>query len=662
MRRFVLLLVVGGIALFCASQMYADDTRATTSSELSVAAPRDLFSVSIRNSQDAASLRSLGIDPLLRLDNEYLVLATGDFSKQAASFGLESRLIRAGVRRDQLALDRRHDRTNLERFPLVYEAGEVRLLLVENIPSVLATEDTPTINALGDDKAAIVYSQPYAPKIALEMQTDLDSLGALISQDSLTSYLLRLQAFYRRTAGTDSNLAARVWLANKFTSFGYNSVYYDTFTIGSRHCANVIATKPGARFPEGHIIVGAHFDAVSSSPGADDNGTGTAAVLEIARVLHDIPTDVSVVFIAFDYEEGGLLGAEHYADRAVQQEEIIPLMFNMDMIGHLSNSNTARLYGVTSAFTQMWDNLANPMVGIDGIMSGLSAGSDHWPFYQSGYTAIFLAEYDFSTVYHSFRDSTSYINFDYFTRMVRPTIATVYAATLDPDNDGLVGSEDNCPFLAGPEFPDLDGDGVGDPCDNCQGEVNPPQTDSDRDDLGDACDNCPTVANNAQDDADNDGSGDLCDNCLTVFNPSQEDLDLDGVGTPCDNCPTNYNPSQLDPDQDGIGSMCDNCDDVANPDQADSDHDGLGDACDCQCYCHGDPGGCDLWHDILDVVATIGVAFRNAQAIPDIHPDCPVVTTDMDCSGGTDIVDVVKVVNVAFRNANPVTEFCNPCP
>ncbi len=661
MRRLALLLLVGGVALFCASQMYADDIGVTASAELSAAVPRDLFSVSVRNAQDATSLRSLGIDPLLRLDNEYLVLATGEFSKQAASLGLESRLIRAGVRRDQLALDRRHDRTNLERFPLVYEAGEVRLLLVEDILSVMASEDTPTLKALGDDKAAIVYSLPYAPKITLDVQTDLDSLGALISQDSLTSYLLRLQAFYRRTAGSDSNLAARVWLANKFTSFGYNSVYYDTFTIGSRHCANVVATKLGTLHPEGHIIVGAHFDAVSSSPGADDNGTGTAAVLEIARVLYDIPTDVSVVFIAFDYEEGGLLGSEHYVDRAVQEEEIIPLMFNMDMIGHLTNTNRASLYGAASGFIQMWDNLANPMVGIDGIMSGLSAGSDHWPFYQNGYTAIFLAEYDFSTVYHSFRDSTSYINFNYFARMVRPSIATVYAATLDPDNDGLVGVDDNCPFIAGPEFPDFDADGVGDPCDNCQSVINPTQEDTDRDDLGDACDNCPAVGNIYQEDGDGDGSGDVCDNCLTVFNPSQEDSDVDGAGTPCDNCPTEYNPSQLDSDQDGIGSICDNCYDVANPDQADSDHDGLGDACDCQCYCHGDPGECDLWHDILDVVATIGVAFRSAPAIPDIHPDCPVVTTDMDCSGGTDIVDVVKAVNVAFRNADAATEFCVPC-
>ncbi len=686
MRRLVLLLLVGGIALFCASQMYADDTRAKASAGLSAALPHDLFSVSIRDSQDAASLRSLGIDPLLRLDNEYLVLATGDFSKLAASLDLETRLMRAGVRRDQLALDRLPDRANLERFPLVYEAGEVRLLLVEDIPSVMATEDTPTITALGDDKAAIVYSLPYAPKITLDVQTDLDSLGALISQDSLTSYLLRLQAFYRRTSGTDSNLASRIWLGDKFASFGYDSVYFDTFTINGRPCANVVATKLGTLFPAGHIIVGAHFDAVSTSPGADDNGTGTAAVLEVARILHDIPTDLSVVFIAFDYEEGGLWGAKHYADRAELQEEIIPLMFNMDMIGHLTNTDRAKLYGATSAFIQLWDDLATPMVDIDGIMSGLSSGSDHWPFYQNGYTAIFLHEYDFSTVYHSARDSTTYVNFDYFTRMVRPSIATVYAATLDPDNDGLVGSEDNCPFLAGPASPDADGDGVGDPCDNCQGEVNPAQTDTDRDDVGDACDNCPAVGNNSQDDGDSDGLGDVCDNCIETANPAQDDRDGDGVGDFCDACPDNWDPTQFDYDHDGRNDACDNCDFLANPLQEDADGDGLGDACD-NCLLTANPDQADTEYgdygdgvgdacDNCPTIDNLNQADSDTDVIGDACDNCVTVANydqeDLDgdgigdacdpclcfCHGDpacdsviADVLDIVRAVEAAFRNS-----------
>jgi aminopeptidase YwaD len=121
-------------------------------------------------------------------------------------------------------------------------------------------------------------------------------------------------------------------------------MFFANVSGGNRPCFNVVATKLGTLYPERHIIVGAHHDGVSTSPAADDNGTGTAAVLEIARVLKDIPTDVSIVFITFDAEEYGLHGAWHYANTAVAEGEKIVFMFNMDMIGHLSNDTDAKLY------------------------------------------------------------------------------------------------------------------------------------------------------------------------------------------------------------------------------------------------------------------------------------------------------------------------------
>lgn len=116
-------------------------------------------------------------------------------------------------------------------------------------------------------------------------------------------------------------------------------------------------------------------------------------------------------------------------------------------------------------------------------------------------------------------------------------------------------------------------------------------------------------------------------------------------------------------DPDGDGATClDNCPSIPNPDQADSDNDGIGDACQCACDCSGDPGGCDGFQDVVDVVQVINVAFRGAASVPDPNVNCDYETTDTNCSSSTDVVDVVKIVNVAFRGANPATEFCNPCP
>jgi hypothetical protein len=115
-----------------------------------------------------------------------------------------------------------------------------------------------------------------------------------------------------------------------------------------------------------------------------------------------------------------------------------------------------------------------------------------------------------------------------------------------------------------------------------------------------------------------------------------------------------------DPDLDVFTSACDNCPSEFNPDQADGNSNGVGDICEpCLCLCHADPA-CDGVVNVLDVVQTVNVAFRNAASLTD--PLCPNEFTDVDCNGVTNVLDVVRVVNVAFRNADPAAEFCAPCP
>lgn len=79
----------------------------------------------------------------------------------------------------------------------------------------------------------------------------------------------------------------------------------------------------------------------------------------------------------------------------------------------------------------------------------------------------------------------------------------------------------------------------------------------------------------------------------------------------------------------------------------------------CDCSCHGDPI-CDTQIDVLDVVTTIDVAFRNVA--PTVDGSCPHVgRSDLDCSGSIDVIDVVLIVGVAFRNVDPQTSICDPC-
>jgi len=201
--------------------------------------------------------------------------------------GLEIQLLATGVQRDQLAIDGRLDRANVGTYPLVYEGDNLRLFRVDS-DELSAMPEPPQLFPIGSRRPRIEYRETRpVDKTAFYQMIDLDSLISLISQDSLQSYTERLQAFYRRTAGTDSNYVSRDWIAAKLASFGYDSVVIDSFQNPDEY-QNVLAYKIGSVFPNHHIIVGAHRDAVPGSPGADDNGSGTAAVMEIARILQDI--------------------------------------------------------------------------------------------------------------------------------------------------------------------------------------------------------------------------------------------------------------------------------------------------------------------------------------------------------------------------------------
>ncbi|MBU1710825.1 MAG: thrombospondin type 3 repeat-containing protein [Proteobacteria bacterium] len=188
----------------------------------------------------------------------------------------------------------------------------------------------------------------------------------------------------------------------------------------------------------------------------------------------------------------------------------------------------------------------------------------------------------------------------------------------DPDNDGVLGSNDNCPFTANSDQLDTDGDSEGNACDddddndgrqdqmdNCPVVVNTDQVNTDGDALGNACDedddnddvldqadNCPVTANGDQLDTDGDSLGDACDadddndqvgdandNCPLTVNADQLNADGDSAGDACDLCPLD---ADNDIDGDGICGNADNCPAEQNSDQNDLDQDGLGDLCDPQ--------------------------------------------------------------------------------
>jgi len=176
----------------------------------------------------------------------------------------------------------------------------------------------------------------------------------------------------------------------------------------------------------------------------------------------------------------------------------------------------------------------------------------------------------------------------------------------DPDGDGVVDAEDNCPSTYNPGQENNDTDSFGDACDNCPIDDNEGQENNDGDAYGDVCDddddndevldvsdNCPFTMNPDQENNDGDTYGDACDddddndtildlvdNCVFTENTGQENSDGDYLGDACDNCPLVDNPGQEDGEDDGIGDVCDNCPEIVNSGQENNDSDSYGDACD----------------------------------------------------------------------------------
>lgn len=407
----------------------------------STATAVDLYKVMVNSHEDARRLEACGVDAALRLGDGYLVLIDADDLNCIERSGLKYEFVAADVTREQMAIDRRGDDANRGRFPLLFEQDGLRLYRAD---AVRENKADPTVGLLRprDKSPKILYSESRPLDLTgLGRAMDLDSLVGLVRQDSLESYANQLETFGPRINGTLGNQLARDWLVSKFTEFGYDSIVLDSFTaeyhdVDTNGC-NVIAIKRGSLFIAHEFIIGAHFDSYGPSPGADDNGSGTCAVLEIARVLSGIDTRLTFKFILFDVEELGLHGAYDYADSVAAAGDDILLMLNMDMIAHYENDTLAELYvGGNNSYGAVWQELADSLEGINihVNLNGPSSSSDQEAFYENGYNVAFLQEHIFSTVYHSAQDSTVYLNFDYHTRMARSCLAAAYGldAVLEP--------------------------------------------------------------------------------------------------------------------------------------------------------------------------------------------------------------------------------------
>ncbi|MBP9581802.1 MAG: M20/M25/M40 family metallo-hydrolase [Ignavibacterium sp.] len=272
-----------------------------------------------------------------------------------------------------------------------------------------------------------------------------------VNQDSLIQYVKELsgvvptmingtmQTILSRNKNQPGNALAETYIKQKLQSYGLTTTIQSFSTTGK----NVYAVQPGTEFPNKKYIVCAHYDDMPSgtiAPGADDNGSGTAAVIEAARIFSQQTFPYTIVYALWDEEEQGLVGSAYYATQAFNAGDSILGVINMDMIAYDGNND-----GVCNIHNRPVGSsveLYNKMVEINTqyaigltIVSynpGITA-SDHASFWNKGYGAILLIEddNDFHPQYHTINDNLSYYNQPYFVKNSKLAFATLATIALN---------------------------------------------------------------------------------------------------------------------------------------------------------------------------------------------------------------------------------------
>ncbi|HRH38374.1 MAG TPA: M20/M25/M40 family metallo-hydrolase, partial [Flavobacteriales bacterium] len=276
----------------------------------------------------------------------------------------------------------------------------------------------PLVQTILDD-VEIDSMMKYVGQLSGEVATDIGG-----TMQTITSR-------HKNNAG---NALAQTYLMQKLAQFGYTPVEQSFSATGK----NVLVTKPGDGSTNEVVIICGHYDAmpggILAAPAADDDGSGTCAVLEAARVMANKDFVHPIVFALWDEEEQGKIGSLFYAGAMAANDALIRAVVNMDAIAYDGDGDTkarihtrpvANSYEISDTVFAMRDEYN---IDLDLILTNPGATySDHASFWTEGYGAVLVIE-EFSSdgnpYYHTPDDRVQYFDVPYFEKLAKLSIAT----------------------------------------------------------------------------------------------------------------------------------------------------------------------------------------------------------------------------------------------
>lgn len=265
-------------------------------------------------------------------------------------------------------------------------------------------------------------------------------------KDNLSAHVKALSVSIgeRNHAKYDNLNRACGYIINSLSSMGYAPVVQE-YTAGGLTFKNISAEIKGGSLPDEIVIIGAHYDTAYGTPGANDNATGVAAVIELARLLKERRLNRTVRFALFSNEEPPYFQTEYmgslvYAKAARQKGENIVAMISLETIGYFNDDENSQSYPFP--FSLIYPDRGNFMAFVGDLGSaglvrksiksfrgralipseGLVAPrwitgvgwSDHWSFWQAGYRAVMITDTAIFRYphYHSPEDTIDKIDFN----------------------------------------------------------------------------------------------------------------------------------------------------------------------------------------------------------------------------------------------------------
>ncbi len=280
-------------------------------------------------------------------------------------------------------------------------------------------------------------------------------LSQRVSRTALADHLSQLEGERHPLTNPTKFRAVQDYISAQWTTWGL-SLLTDPFSYQSHEFVNLIG-RPRA-FPLGpRLIIGAHFDSVSGSPGADDNASGVAALLEASRVLADASLLIPLEFVAFTLEEFGMVGSTHYATTLRRTKVQLIGMLSLEMIGFTESSGyqhypwflrgrfpltgnyialaatrrSRRLLRMAASAMRSIPELPVETITLPGKGGILpeSRLSDHSPFWDQGYPALLITDTSFfrNPHYHKHSDTVQTLDLNFLEKVTRGVVAVVEA-------------------------------------------------------------------------------------------------------------------------------------------------------------------------------------------------------------------------------------------